>query len=65
MKIIVRILGIGAFHAFLFLYLVPKVISPKFGDNAFRFAIIIAIIISIAIFGTMFISKKNRGDKKK
>ena len=62
--IIVRIVGIGVFHAFLFLYLVPVVISPKFGDNAFQFAIIIAIIISIAIFGTMFISKQNRGDKK-
>lgn len=63
-KIILRILGIGVFHAFLYLYLAPFVIYPKFGDNGFQFTIIVAIIISIAIFGTMFISKKNRGDKR-
>ncbi len=63
-KIILRILGIGVFHAFLYLYLVPFVIYPKFGDNGFQFTIIVAIVISIAIFGTMFISKQNRGDKK-
>ncbi len=63
-KIIFRILGIGIFHAFLYLYLVPFVIYPKFGNNGFQFTIIVAIVISIAIFGTMFISKKNRGDKK-
>ena len=63
-KLIVRILGIGIFHAFLYLYLVPFVIYPKFGNNGFQFTIIVAIVISIAIFGTMFISKQNRGDKK-
>ena len=63
-KLIVRILSIGLFHAFLYLYLVPFVIYPKFGHNGFQFTIIVAIVISIAIFGTMFISKKNRGDKK-
>ena len=57
-KLIVRVLGIGALHAFLYLYLVPFVIYPKFGNNGFQFTIIIAIIISVAIFGTMFISKK-------
>ena len=63
-KMVVRILGIGVFHAFLYLYLVPFVIYPKFGDDGFQFTIIVAIVISIAIFGTMFISKKNRGDKR-
>lgn len=62
--IIIRILGIGVLHAFLYLYLVPFVIYPKFGDNGFQFTIIVAIVISIAIFGTMFISKQNRGDKR-
>lgn len=57
-NLIVRILGIGVFHAFLYLYLVPFVIYPKFGNNGFQFTIIVAIIISIAIFGTMFISKQ-------
>jgi hypothetical protein len=59
-KIIIRIVGIGAFHAFLYLYFVPFVIYPKFGNNGFQFAVVIAIIISIAIFGTIFISKQNR-----
>jgi hypothetical protein len=57
-NLIVRFLGIGVFHAFLYLYLVPFVIYPKFGNNGFQFTIIVAIIISIAIFGTMFISKQ-------
>ncbi len=59
-KIIIRVIGIGALHAFLYLYLVPFVIYPKFGHNGFQFAVVIAIIISIAIFGTIFISKQNR-----
>ena len=63
-KIIIRILSIGFFHAFLYLYFVPFIIYPKFGHNGFQFTIIVAIMISIAIFGTMFISKKNRGDKR-
>ncbi len=62
-KLIIRIIGIGAFHAFLYLYLVPFVIYPKFGNNGFQFVVVIAIIISIAIFGTMFISKQNRRKK--
>jgi hypothetical protein len=48
----------------LYLFLVRFVIYPKFGDNGFQFTIIVAIIISIAIFGTMLISKQNRGDKR-
>jgi hypothetical protein len=57
-NLIVRFLGIGDFHSFLYLYLVPFIIYPKFGDNGFQFTIIVAIVISIAIFGTMFISKQ-------
>jgi hypothetical protein len=59
-KIIFRIVSIGFFHTFLYLYLVPFVIYPKFGDNGLQLTIVIAIIISIAIFGTMFISKQNK-----
>jgi hypothetical protein len=57
-KLILRIIGIGVFHAALYLYFVPFVIYPKFGNNGFQFAVIIAIIISIAIFSTMFIQKR-------
>ncbi|MCD4676991.1 MAG: hypothetical protein K8S18_13495 [Desulfobacula sp.] len=61
-KLILRIVGIGIFHAVLYLYIVPFVIYPKFGNYGFKFTIVIAIIISIAVLGTMFL-KKNKGDK--
>ncbi len=57
-----RIIGIGIFHAVLYLYVVPFVIYPKFGESGFVFAISFAIIISITVLGTMFINKK-KGDK--
>lgn len=57
-KLILRILGIGIFHMVLYLYVVPFVIYPRFGHNGFKLAITIAIIISIAVLGTMFYKKK-------
>ncbi len=62
-KLLSRIIGIGMFHIVLYLYIVPFVIYPKFGNNGLKLAIIIAIMISIAVLGTMFISKKKlKGD---
>ncbi len=63
-NLILRIIGIGMFHAFLYLYLVPFVIYPKFGNNGFKFAVAVAIIISIAVLGTLFIRKKNNRREK-
>lgn len=57
-KIIPRVIGIGVFHMVLYLYVVPFVIYPKFGKNGFNFTVAVAIIISIAILGTMFYKKK-------
>jgi len=57
---IFRFVGIGIFHAVLYLYVVPFVIYPKFGNNGFIFAVIVAIIIPIAVFGTMIFDKKNK-----
>ena len=57
-KTIVRIVGIGLFHATLYLYIVPFLIYPKFGSNGFKFTIIVAIMISIAIIGTILFEKK-------
>jgi len=59
-KLIPRILGIGIFHSVLYLYVVPFLIYPKFGKNGFKFAVAVAIIISIAVLGTMFFEKKNK-----
>jgi len=62
-KIIWRFIGIGIFHAVLYLYIVPFVIYPRFGENGFKFAIAVAIIISIAVLGTILLDKKIKGDK--
>lgn len=62
-KLFNRIIGIGIFHAVLYLYIVPFLIYPKFGNNGLIFAIISAIIISIAVFGTIILNKK-KGDSK-
>jgi len=61
--ILLRIIGIGVFHAVLYLYVVPFVIYPKFGNNGFKLTIAVAVIISIAFLGTMFFSngKNKRG----
>jgi len=59
-NVILRIIGIGIFHTVLYLYFVPFVIYPKFGKNGFEFTIAVAIIISIAALGTIFIGKKNK-----
>jgi hypothetical protein len=61
-KIIIwRFIGIGIFHAVLYLYIVPFVIYPKFGNNGFKFTILVAIIISIAVLGTILLEKNNKG----
>jgi hypothetical protein len=54
-----RIIGIGVLHMVLYLYIVPFVVYPRFGKIGFRFVLAVAVIISIAVFGTMFSSKKN------
>jgi len=62
-KVTLRIIGIGIFHIVLYLYIVPFVIYPRFGNNGFKLTIVIAIIFSIAVLGTMFTSKKKlKGD---
>ena len=59
-KVILRVIGIGIFHMVLYLYIVPFVIYPKFGKNGFEFAVAVAIIISIAVLGTIFFERKNK-----
>ncbi len=64
-RVWVRIAGIGIFHMFLYGYLVPFVIYPRFGDNGLKFALVVAVIISITVLGTLWVGKnKNfKGDK--
>jgi ABC-type sulfate transport system permease component len=63
-RLILRIIGIGIFHMVLYLYIVPFVIYPKFGDNGFKFAVAVAVIVSIAVLGTIFFGKKNKRREK-
>ncbi len=62
-KILPRIIGIGIFHMILYLYVVPFVIYPKYGKAGFEFIVAVAIIISIAVFGTILLERKIKGDK--
>ncbi|MEA1967854.1 MAG: hypothetical protein U9N77_06510 [Thermodesulfobacteriota bacterium] len=55
---LIRIVLIGALHSFLYLWLVPFVVYPKFGDSGFHMVVAIAVLISVAVIGTLFISKK-------
>lgn len=59
-KAIWRIIGIGIFHTVLYLYVVPFVVYPKFGKAGLHFTLIVAIIISAAVLGTLFIKKKSK-----
>ncbi len=59
-KITLRLIGIGIFHTVLYLYIVPFVIYPKFGNDGLIFVVITAVIISITIIGTLFLEKKNK-----
>ena len=65
-KIWFRIAGIGAFHLFLYTYLVPFVIYPRFGDKGLEFAVIVALMVSLAVLGSVWVGKKSKkkGDKK-
>lgn len=60
-RMFVRSIGIGLFHMILYLYVVPFVIYPKFGNSGLKITILVAIIISIIALGTLFIKKKIRG----
>ncbi|MCG8636103.1 MAG: hypothetical protein MI863_19885 [Desulfobacterales bacterium] len=58
-----RIAGIGIFHMILYGYLVPFVIYPRFGNNGLTFAIIVAVVVSIAVLGTLWLGKSNKRAK--
>lgn len=53
-----RLLGIGVFHCFLYTYLVPRVIYPRFGENGFIFTLVTALVISVAVLGALWLKDK-------
>ena len=56
----VKMIGIGTFHAVLYLYIVPFMISPKWGYKGVAFTIVLATIITLAVLKTAF----NNGRKE-
>ena len=52
-----RIVGIGLFHAFLYLYLVPRVIFPRFGEEGLAFAAAMALVVSAGVLGILWLGK--------
>jgi len=58
-----RIVLIGSLHMILYLYIVPFVVYPKFGKNGIKFAVALAIVISVVVLGTLFFEGKNKGER--
>lgn len=61
----IRLVCIGICHIVLYMYLVPFVIYPRYGDNGKIFATILGIVIVVAVLGTARLGKKKThlGDK--
>ncbi len=58
-----RIVGIGIFHMILYGYMVPFVIYPQFGSNGLIFALVVAVIVSMTVLGTLLMGKSNKNNK--
>ena len=55
----IRILGIGIFHMMLYLYVVPFIIYPRFGSRGLEVTIVVSVIISVVVMGSLG-KKENR-----
>ena len=62
-KIAIRVMGIGLLHSFLYGYLVPFIIYPRFGQHGITFAVIVAVLISIGILATLRLGKNKKKNK--
>ncbi len=58
-RVILKIVMIGTLHSFLYLWLIPYVIFPRFGHNGILMAMITAVMISVAVLGSIFIGRKS------
>lgn len=48
-----RVLGIGLLHAGLYLYVVPFLIYPRFGEQGAGLAVALAVLVSLAVMGPL------------
>ncbi len=55
-----RLVCIGMCHIVLYMYLVPKVIYPKFGKQGIVIATAFAVVLSIVIIGNAWFGKKKK-----
>ncbi|MCG8618562.1 MAG: hypothetical protein MI802_20275 [Desulfobacterales bacterium] len=60
-----RIAGIGIFHMMLYGYMVPFVIYPRFGDDGATFAFVVAVVVSAAVLGTLWLQKNRKKVKRR
>ena len=51
---------IGSLHMVLYLYIVPFMVYPKFGKNGITVVVVLAVLISAVVLGTLFFEKKTR-----
>lgn len=56
-------MSIGCLHIFLYLYFIPFIIFPEYGENGLKITVAIAIAISITIIITILIEKSNRSNE--
>ncbi len=61
-KIRLRIFLIGSLHMVLYLYIVPFMVYPKFGKNGITVVMVLAILISAIVLGTLSFERKNKGE---
>jgi uncharacterized membrane protein YdcZ (DUF606 family) len=62
-RISVRIILIGGLHMVLYLYIVPFMVYPAFGKNGITVVIILAVLISAVVLGTLSFERKNKGER--
>lgn len=60
MKKISRIGFIGVLHMTVYLWLLPCVILPKFGNKGTKITVIVLILISVIVLSSLVIKKKNK-----
>ncbi|WP_080808840.1 hypothetical protein [Desulfamplus magnetovallimortis] len=46
-------------HSFLYLWLIPFVIYPRFGHNGILMSVIVAVLISVAVMASLLLREKN------
>ena len=57
---ILRLTGIGTLHATLYLWLIPKVILPMYGNKGSKLIFAVAGVVSVSVVGMMFLKRKTK-----